>query len=346
MAVKSKGGKTSSVGVKKSPAKKTSEVKTVEKEINPNRDDDLPYLLYKNFGWTFVPRGSGHGVMIQNPLFHWQEFDKHGEFSFDVHDQIADVSELGGLDVGLHWAMSSAATVAMNEWIALWALRYTEGLDVLVQQDDGDQGDVNFFALLHLVIMVDQFAGYLLEQDDIDEDFKLGNSIAHDGSSLYLATALHEWGERYIQSWEAPSGNPLTRNGFYIGEDCLESFVEWAPSVFSKVLDVIQSPTTDARFKAFFERLATVLDLDHHALILALGGLVNLDARENGELPTLLQSKLERVLGVRLDEVAMSAFDRWGAMVRCTAEVPPRKSLKDLQDARKMASSRESALMF
>lgn len=299
------------------------------------KNTPLVLALFDSCGMSYVPTGNERGFFTRNPLFSLHQLSEKGGFSFNANDNYQVLDELELLPEDVDTLARASVAVALNEWIALWGLHYTTGLNRLAQGDDGIDGDVSFFALIHIMTLVDEFAGYFLNDLD-DEDLLLRRSIFNDGCGLFLAKALHDLGQASVDGWEAPVDNPL--QGIDVDdEDKMEALIAWAPAVFAKVLKVAQSPAMDARFKVFFETLAQQLGLDHQEVVLSLGTLANERARNNGSRLTLLQTKVKQVLG---GANTAKSFAPWKRDVRCKSKIAARKSLKDLEEAQIARRSR------
>jgi len=360
MATKSNGGKVSGAKVVKKAAKKAAKkvanskpmASVVERPVVPSyilrlehsAPEGFSYLSIANMAWGFCWRPdcfvSNHRI-IRQPLFtltgsfgdRWRstvERITDGRKLLELiisseKDRLSTRKELKDDDFTelIRLASSSCQSRAMLHWISLWGLDDLSWLDEMATYDDTVAGDLKFLAWVELLIMVDEVAGLFRgTNSDIWGDLEGASWLTSRGQGLVLLKYIRGAAQQDFDCFNAPDPTSIyAKSNFAEVEGVLVELRKMVGAVFAKVLEVLQSPAMEARFRVFFGGLAKELGVSPQALLDAMTDLVKC----SGQARPLLVSKLYQAFEIPAlneEETPMSLTQQLEAWARLVRDAP------------------------
>lgn len=328
--------KTTKRAAKKAPKKTTA--KTTKKAVGetgpqpsvlPALDDATPQdisllqVMFEAWGLFWVPNTEGGGKFYRLPSFsfegpdgkRWREQPE--EYDYILRRRMARQHfEPFQLIRLLPW---SGHRISNYEWFVLWAQRSTAGLDSFSGVDDTTVGDNLFFGWVELLIAIDEISDMFRgTNSDIWRSMEYARWTQAQGAGLALLSHLNRWGEHAFFGVmdDDPRKVFAPQEGILSQEQDLLDLRRWAPEVLSKVIEVLQSPAMEARFRAFFGAVARHLNLSNEELYESLNNFGNKSAFDRGGYTTLLQAKIGQVFGLLRDHEGptdnlTSALEEW-----------------------------------
>jgi len=310
-------------------------------QANP---EGFSYLAIANMAWGLSWRpdclGPNHRI-IRQPLFtftgnhgiRWKSFVSRvsdGRHLLDLviaseKDRLSNREESEQDDfnnlIGL--ASHSCHHHAMLHWISLWGLDDLSWLDEMATYDDTVAGDLEFLAWVELLIMVDEVAGLFRgTNSDIWGHLEGASWLTPRGQGLVLLKYIRGAARQDFDCFNAPDPTSIySKSNFAEVEGVLVELRKRVGAVFAKVLEVLQSPAMEARFRVFFGGLAKELGVSPQALLDAMTDLV----KHSGQARPLLVSKLYQAFEIPAlneEETPMSLTQQLEAWTRLVRDAP------------------------
>lgn len=303
-------------------ARATSSVPSYILRLQDVAPPGFSYQGFANWLWGLVWRSDQNPknrLLYRQPLFTLMGFSgrrfddlqsvvRRGRRSLDINVEI-DQEELrrfegsqasfGHLEQ-LLWSSSGRADF---RWLQLWALNDLDCLDVFANPDDTVQGDLDFVVWVELLLMVEEVSDLFRgTNSDIWWGMKGSSWLTPQGPGLLLLKYLREAadGEFKINRDNASFHQIYANNDFDSDEAVLIKLREACCPTFGKVLEVLQSPAMDERFRSFFGGLARELNITPEELWNAMYGMSRSSSGDDTYM-SLLVAKVGQVFGLLKD---------------------------------------------
>lgn len=165
----------------------------------------------------------------------------------------------------LHALAQYAVERASFEWKELWANGNIERLERFTTAEDGLPGDFDFIVWIELLLRVEEVVEFFRgSNSDVWGALQSAHWTSGGGDGLALIAHLNAFGSSAFDG-HCDQFRPLrvfaAERDFEERSDELVRLRQFAPLVFAKFIEVIQSPAFEPRFKSFFSALAKELEL-------------------------------------------------------------------------------------
>lgn len=213
-------------------------------------------------------------------------------------------------------------------WIQLWVLNDLDCLDSFAAPDDTFEGDRDFVAWVELLLMVEEISDLFRgTNSDIWRGMENSSWLQPQGPGLLLLRFL---GQAGAGGFPAKRNNRAsnfgafpqiyTNNDFMADEAVLVALREACCAIFGKVVEVLQSPAMESRFRSFFGGLASELNITPEELWNSMYGMSRSSYGDDTYMP-LLVAKLGQVFGLLkdYDETPLTltdALEKWVGWIR------------------------------
>lgn len=305
--------------------------------------ENFSYLGFANETWGLVWRPSNDTQ--RRSLYRQPLFTLTGAYG-ERFDALGRATEMGirSLNHRLRWGeyftgegddlrvtadlSYSASSRANLRWIQLWLLNDLDCLNALGAPDDSYEGDRQFVTLVELLLMVEEVSDLFRgTNSDIREAMEACSWLHPQGPGLLLLSHLRQLAHLGFTS---KSGFQRSRLGAFhkiytncrsiANESVLLELREASGEIFGKVLEVLQSPAMESRFRAFFGGLARELNVSPEELWNAMYGMSSSSYGDSSYI-SLLSAKLGQVFGLLKDvdgapETLSHALETWTAWIR------------------------------
>lgn len=339
-----KSAKTASAKAPPMPeaARATSSVPSYFLRLQDVAPPGFSYQGFVNWIWGLVwrsDRNPGDRLLYRQPLFTLtgslgRRFDdlqsvvRRGQRSFALNTAIEqdavrnfeDGPDTFGHMEQLLWDSSARADL---RWFQLWALNDLDCLDVFAAPDDSVQGDIDFVVWVELLLMVEEVSDLFRgTNSDIWRGMEYSSWLTPQGPGLLLLKYLGEAAASGFKINRANTSFPqiYANNDFVADEAVLVKLREACCPIFGKVLEVLQSPAMESRFRAFFGGLARELNVSPEELWNAMYGMSKSSCGDDSYMP-LLVAKVGQVFGLLkdYDETPLTltdALEKWVGWIR------------------------------
>lgn len=224
---------------------------------------------------------------------------------------------------GLDTLLLETHNRANLRWTQLWTLDDLDCLNPFGEPDDTVLGDVDFVVWVELLLMVEEVSDLFRgTNSDIWGGMEYSSWLEPQGPGMLLLTYLREAGASRINFTSTKFDFPriFTTNDFVADQTLLIKLREASGAIFGKIVEVLQSPAMESRFRAFFGGLASELNITPEELWNAMYDMSKSSYGDGTYMP-LLVAKLGQVFGLLkdYDETPLtltSALEQWVGWIR------------------------------